>query len=99
MPNRNSNKGNPASHRMSNPNLKARRARNWAAQEKRKAERRAENEARAARNRELRAQGIPTPHELKQERRRIERDLLRAVGLLPPIGTTREQWEAQKKAA
>ena len=46
-----SNKGNPASHRMTNPNLKARRARSWAAGQKRKEARRRAQDERAAANR------------------------------------------------
>lgn len=62
-------KGNPASHRMSNPHLKARRERCWAAGQARKAARRKTQEAAAARNKRLRADGKPTPWEVaKQER-------------------------------
>lgn len=43
-------KGNPAYHRMTNANLKARRARSWARGEKKKAERRLAQEAAHARN-------------------------------------------------
>ena len=99
MANTSSSKGNPASHRMSNPNLKARRARLWAAQEKRKDARRKAQAEREQRNRELRAAGLPTPHEAKKIARRARRDALRAAGLLPPIGTTRREWDAQRKAA
>lgn len=53
MANDNSAKGNPASHRMSNPNHKAVRAVCWQRGEKRKAKRREENERAAAANRKL----------------------------------------------
>lgn len=43
-------KGNPAHHRMSNANLKARRSRSWARGEKRKAARRLAQEVAHARN-------------------------------------------------
>lgn len=49
--NQTSNKGNPASHRMTNPNLKARRARSWAAGQKRKEARRRAQEQRTEVNR------------------------------------------------
>ena len=91
------NKGNPASKRIGNPKRKARREASWARSQARKRKNREENEARAARNRELRAQGLPTPVELAQKARRERRDQLRAEGKLPPIGTPRDVWEAQQK--
>lgn len=48
--NSNHTKGNPASKRMSNTNLKSRRARSWAKGEQRKAERRAAQERAHKRN-------------------------------------------------
>lgn len=92
-------KGNPATHRMGNANLKARRARSWARGEARKQANRKANEQRAADNRKLRAEGLPTPHEVKKAKRRAKRDEMRAAGLLPPLGTTRAQWEKEKKVA
>jgi hypothetical protein len=90
-------KGNPASHRMGNDKLKARRARSWARGQVRKAENRKANEQRAADNRKLREQGLPTPHEVQRAKRRAKRDEMRAAGLLPPIGTSRAAWEAEKR--
>lgn len=55
-----SGKGNPASHRMGNKELKARRERCWRNGEKRKDARRAANEAQCAANREMRAAGVLT---------------------------------------
>lgn len=43
-------KGNPASKRMQNPRLKARRAESWARGQAKKAKNRAENEARRQAN-------------------------------------------------
>lgn len=108
--------GNPASKRMSNPSLKARRQRSWNKAQVEKPRRNLENKARAARNAEIRDKGSLehriacafrtdehdpgawlTPHELQTERRRRYRDVLRDVGELPPIGTTRAAWEKTKK--
>lgn len=69
-----SNKGNPASKRMTNANLKARRARCWARGQKRKAERVAAQQQREAANRGRRAQGLPTPWEIACELRADRRD-------------------------
>lgn len=62
---------------------------------------RRDNEARAARNAQLRAHGLPTPWEKAKAARKARRDQLRAEGLLPPIGMTRAQWESdqQRKVA
>lgn len=62
-------KGNPAGKRMSNPNRKARRARSWAAGQQHKAQRVAEQEARAQANRQRRARGEATPWELARQAR------------------------------
>lgn len=97
MAGKNAGKGNPASHRMSNASLKARRARSWARAQVKKARNRAENEAQAVVNRALREQGLPTPHEAKKAARKARRDAMRAAGQLPPIGTTRAVWAAEKK--
>ena len=91
-------KGNPAGTRMSNPRLKARRQECWARGCARKAANRAANEARAAANILLREAGQLTPHELQKQKRRRIRDTAREAGLLPPIGTTRTQWNLNKKA-
>jgi len=69
-----SNKGNPASKRMTNANLKARRARCWARGLKRKAERVKAQEERAAANRRRREEGLPTPWEIACELRADRRD-------------------------
>lgn len=58
MPNQ-GGKGNPASHRMSNPKRKSRREASWARSQARKAKNRAENEARAKANAERRKAGLP----------------------------------------
>lgn len=68
-----SSKGNPASHRMSNPNLKARRARSWLAGERRKEARRKAQAEREARNKELREAGKPTPWEAAKAARKARR--------------------------
>lgn len=52
-------KGNPASKRMQNPNLKARRKRSWERGQRRKAVRIGKQRQREAWNRELRAEGVP----------------------------------------
>lgn len=70
-----SNKGNPASKRMTNANLKARRARSWARGLKRKAERVKAQEERAAANRQRREAGEDTPWQAackERARRRAE---------------------------
>lgn len=99
MANQNSSKGNPASHRMSNPRRKARRAECWLRSQKRKERNRDANEERAAANRYARMIGDPTPHEAKKAKRRAKRDEMREKGELPPIGTTRAQWEKSRKKA
>lgn len=63
MANTNSSKGNPASKRMGNKARQARRAASWAKNQKRKdAEKKRVAEA-EKRNKNLRAQGLPTPHQ------------------------------------
>lgn len=83
MPDAKSSKGNPASHRMMNDNLKKRRARSWARGEERKRLRHLENEARHQANLEA---GFTN--------RQARRAAMRAAGELPPIGMTREAWNA-----
>lgn len=90
-------KGNPASKRMGNDKLKARRVSSWVRGQQRKEQNRRENAAAAARNRELREQGLPTPWEARKLARKARRDRMRAEGLLPPIGMTRQQWEQKNK--
>jgi hypothetical protein len=58
-----SSKGNPAHKRMSNTNLKARRAASWARGQRRKAQRVKEQTEREVANAARRADGEPTPWE------------------------------------
>lgn len=71
-------KGNPASHRMSNANLKARRQRSWKNGEERKVERRAEQQANAKRNDLTRRMGELTPWEKAGAIRKHRRSLASA---------------------
>lgn len=64
-----SSKGNPASHRMANANLKARRERSWRRGQERKTARREAQAARAADNRAARARGEATPWQIAKARR------------------------------
>ena len=66
-------KGNPASKRMGNANLKARRARSWAAGQRRKSERVKQALERAAANVARRESGEPTPWEQAKAARRARR--------------------------
>jgi len=66
-----SNKGNPAHKRMSNVNLKARRARSWAKRQLEKKANIADAAERKAANDVYRAQGLPTPYESRQAERRV----------------------------
>ena len=68
-------------------------AASWARGEARKKINQAANEARAAANRLLREQGLPTPHEVQKAKRKAIRDAAREAGELPPIGTTRAEWK------
>lgn len=87
MSGQSSNKGNPASHRMTNPNLKARRARSWAAGQKRKEANRRAQEQRAEVNRGITDAGDPTPWEVAK-----------AVRWGSPARLKkREKWEALRK--
>lgn len=52
--------------RVTNANLKARRAASWERGQVRKAERRAEQARQEQINKELRAQGLPTAHQAKK---------------------------------
>ncbi len=70
MASQNGGKGNPASHRMSNPKLKERRAKSWARGERRKVERNKRNEERMKRNQAELA-------ELGGQRRLYERVVIR----------------------
>ena len=78
----------------------AQNAASWSRGEARKKVNRAANEARAAANRVLRAEGLPTPHEAQRAKRKAIRDAAREAGTLAPVGTTQTQWiKAQRKAA
>lgn len=59
-------KGNPASKRMQNANLKARRARSWAKNNRAKAIRIAEAKAAFEANEAYRRRGEPTPYEARR---------------------------------
>jgi len=71
----------------------AQNAASWARGEARKKINQAANEARAAANRLLRAEGLPTPHEVQKAKRKAVRDAAREAGLLPPIGVDRVEWK------
>jgi hypothetical protein len=73
---------------MGDPRHLANCARSWARGEVRKNINRAANEARAAANRLLRAEGLPTPHEAQKAKRKALRDQRRQAGVLAPIGMT-----------
>jgi hypothetical protein len=82
---------------MGNAKLKARRQASWNRAQIKKKKNRELNEAQHKVNLQLAAIGVPTAHEVKKAIRRARRDGLREQGLLPPIGTTRAQWNAEKK--
>ena len=69
-------KGNPASHRMGNKNLIARRERCWRNGQKRKEARRAEASRRQGANIDRRAKGELTPWEQAKLHRSAKRALL-----------------------
>lgn len=94
MANTSSAKGNPASHRMSNMNLKARRQRCWNNGQARKERNRKLNQMRAAENRILRENGLRTPHEEKKLMRKIKRDRMREAGLIP---RNEKEWAEKHK--
>jgi hypothetical protein len=68
-------KGNPASKRMGNAALKARRASSWLRGQRRKAERAKAQKARQEKNASLRESGEPTPWEQAKARRAERRRL------------------------
>lgn len=68
------NKGNPASHRMSAGKKKARCARNWAEQQKRKAARKAKQAEAEARNRDTVANDGLTPWQRAKAARAAKRN-------------------------
>ena len=63
-------------------------AASWARGEARKKVNTEANAARAAANRLLREQGLPTPHEAQRAKRKAIRDAAREAGTLAPIGMT-----------
>ncbi len=73
MGNSASSKGNPAGHRMSNTRLKSRREQCWTRGQSRKNARRKAQDERERRNRQLRAEGKPTPWEAAQQARQARR--------------------------
>lgn len=78
MPQQQKQKGNPASKRMTNANLKARRTASWNRRQKQKEVNRKAQEGREAVNRVNRAEGIPTPWEVaRAERARIRGERLK----------------------
>ena len=87
-------KGSPGKGKtMGDPRHAANCARSWARGEARKVVNRAANEARAAANRVLRANGELTPHEAQKAKRKAVRDAAREAGWLPPIGVNRVEWK------
>jgi hypothetical protein len=74
-------KGNPASHRMSNGALKARRERSWKRSQVRKKARIDAQASRQAANKKHRAEGTPTPWQAAKAKRREARQPLRAAFL------------------
>lgn len=66
-------KGNPASHRMSNPHYKEKHKRAWGRSRERKDAHRAEQTEREKANRKLRAEGKPTAWEAAEAKRRLAR--------------------------
>lgn len=83
MANQNSAKGNPASHRMGNPKLKARRAACYIRGEKRKTDRVADNDQRRRTNKASKLEAVTlgqtylTPVEVARELRAERREPLR----------------------
>jgi len=67
-------------------------AASWARGEARKRINQAANEARAAANRLLREQGLPTPHEAQRAKRKAIRDARRVAGTLAPVGMTQKEF-------
>ena len=65
-------KGNPASKRMSNAALKAKRARSWARRQVRKAANLARAKDAFDKNEEYRKAGLPTPYEERRLKQRAE---------------------------
>jgi len=63
-------------------------AASWARGQERKKRNAEANAARAAANRVLREQGLPTPHEVQKAKRKAIRDAAREAGTLAPIGMT-----------
>jgi len=66
-------KGNPASHRMSNPHRKDRCTKAHLRRTKRAERLRNENAERAAENRKLRKEGLPTAWEIQRAKRKESR--------------------------
>lgn len=77
MAKQDSQKGNGASKRMSNPKRKLRRERHYLISAKRKAGRVAENKARSQYNKVLQADGTGTPWQISESKRANRREALR----------------------
>jgi len=87
-------KGSPGKGKtMGDPRHAANCKASWLRGEARNQVNRAANEARAAANRLLRAQGLPTPFEAQKAKRKAVRDAARESGFLPPIGVNRVEWK------
>ena len=67
-------------------------AASWARGEARKKINAEANASRAEANRLLRAQGLPTPHEVQRAKRKAIRDAAREAGTLAPIGMTQAEF-------
>lgn len=77
MANSSASKGNPASHRMSNPHHKEKHQKAWTRSQARKEARRLEQATREKANRALRAEGKPTAWEAAQTKRTASREATR----------------------
>lgn len=82
MANQSSAKGNPASHRMSNPHYKLKHEKAWKRSQTTKEARREAQKQRERNNAKLRAAGKPTPWEAAEARRLQLRDQARERGQL-----------------
>jgi hypothetical protein len=67
-------------------------AASWARGEARKKINAAANAVRAAANRLLREQGLPTSHEAQKAKRKAIRDAAREAGTLAPVGMTQAEF-------
>lgn len=86
MANQNGSKGNPASHRMSNPHHKEKHQKAWKLSEVRKEARRLEQAEREKANRKLRAAGKPTAWEAAKAQRQALRRAAPSQPRVPGTG-------------